>query len=353
MMWWLVERVTRRGTDSLGRSGEASTRRDAHGARLAIALLALLGLGAGPCVRPECFVLGHPGGAYWDEISRDLTKALQGGGTKAVTPIAFRDLGGVDNWLDILRHRVDIAVVPNDLFARKVPAFGVLNLRFEIRDLLHAAAVTGSALEKKLRVEAERAGFELLGFAWRGGTFLSKSRCLRGPTDVVGRKIMDGADYHAAVLRSAKASVVVVDDAAIFAAYERGLADSAMLTIEHLDALALGAAKNCLTDPKNAPFMILAEVIVARRDPSGKPSVDARLIAELGALGPRTAAHVTRAGVALVKKYASEKTDITVMGDKDREAWRALAAPLTEEYTKRVEGGADLLEALRAIRDLR
>jgi TRAP-type C4-dicarboxylate transport system substrate-binding protein len=286
-------------------------------------------------------------------MGHDLARALQDGGarTKAIQALSLHDLGGIDKWLDILRNRhVDVAVVPNTLFAKTVPAFDVLNLPFEVRDLRHAGRVTGSALERRLQAEAARGGFRLLGFTWRGGTFFSRNQCLVGPADVRGRKMMDGREHHATVLTRAGAAVVVLPGADFVAAYERGLADSAMLTIELLDALGLGAPRSCLTRPGTAPFMILPEVIVAVLGPGGRETLDGPLVAALGTLGPQTTVRVQQAGEALERKYAKAKAEIASIGDKEREEWGTLAAPLTEEYVKRVEAGRMLLGALRELR---
>ncbi|MBM3221249.1 MAG: hypothetical protein FJZ38_21670 [Candidatus Rokubacteria bacterium] len=323
--------------------------------RLAIALLALLGLGATDCANPECVKLGHPGAAYWKDPAAELTRQLQGGGAKAktVVPINLRDLGGVEKAFDILTNKhVDVAVVPHAIFARKVPAFDVLNLPAEIRDLRHAGRVSGSSLEKRLRDEAAKAKLRLLGFAWRGGTFYSKVKCLVSPLDVRGAKILDGRDQHATVLTSAGASVVELGPE-IFLAFDRGLGDSVLVTIELLDVLKPGGQKHCLTRPGTSPFMILAAVIVATLDPGGTDTLGPPIVDRLGTFGPQATVRVERAGEALEKKYAAAKAEVKPMGEKERAEWDKLAAPLTGDYLKRVESGKVLLDELRKLREAR
>jgi tripartite ATP-independent transporter DctP family solute receptor len=149
---------------------------------------------AGPCFGVQKFVFGHPAspGSILDSSARYFSSAVgrNGSGRLVIVLYGRSTLGSETELLKMVRYgKVDLVLTAGEI-AKVMPAFGVFDMPYLIRDRQHMRRVEDEIVWPVLDRVAQENGFKIVG-VWEYGfrNIINSARPVRSPYDLKGMRL--------------------------------------------------------------------------------------------------------------------------------------------------------------------
>ena len=289
---------------------------------------------------------GHP--KYL--AAEQFAKAVADGTNGAVEIKVFGNslLGGEAESAEGMRlGSVQAGIITSSVFASWVPDVQVLDLPFLFRDDDHATAAN-ALLTERMGPQFDAQGFHLLGFSINGARQLMSKEPILVPEDVRGKKMrVIQNPIHIALWEQMGANAVPIPAPEVYNAMQTGVVD-------YFD----NTATNYLTFKffeVGPHYTNLSHVYAMGTWVMAKPFWDS-LPADYQAVVTKAAldAEATVAPVqAEMDKAALAETaakGATIHQVADKEAWRALMAPVWAKFAPTIPNAEATIEAINALK---
>lgn len=245
---------------------------------------------------------------------------------------------------------IELALVPAEIIANKVPDFRVLSLPGLFRSAADARrAVENTKLLKVLSNSAEKEGFVPLGFGWTFWSIGSASHDITHPSDLKGRRVRTANRHGAELMKLAGAQPVRIPYSEILAALQAGYVDAIMTTNTGWKKIIKGGAVRSIAwspDFSVAPsgyVLIMNLGIWQKFAPKWqRPLLDAAREAGID---------FQQKQVEQEEKLISWARDMGVklveLTPEYQEGWQKIANPIVDRFRRKAPNGKLLLKILR------
>ncbi len=310
-------------------------------ARFALFLLAVVQAIPAAAGMPEILFV-YPGDekGYWGETARSLTKEISvksNGEVRLRVEPARYYVKGADTPRALRAGFVDIAVVDGYSAARLIPLVGALTLPLLVTSPSDGKRLVEGEVGGILQKATNAEGMVILGWNWRVGAFVSSSRCIIGPSDVKGKRIIGGSPTHSQVLEYSGASIARYRGKESYFRLMKGADDGALMLIDSIRSLRLHESTRCLTIPRDEAFMVVPELILANKAlwearPRRHREVIRRVLNEV----MEEAISKSKDSIATLEgMFKDSGRKVAVMSSEHVEAWRRNAKQIYDAFAKR------------------
>ncbi|WP_422371591.1 TRAP transporter substrate-binding protein [Hoeflea sp.] len=282
--------------------------------------------------------------------AQSFAKAVSEGTNGAVEIEIFGNslLGGEAESAEGMRlGSIQAGIITSSVFASWVPDVQVLDLPFLFRNDEHAIAAN-SLLTERMGPQFEANGFHLLGFSINGARQLMSKEPIVVPEDVQGKKMrVIQNPIHVALWEQMGANPVPIPAPEVYNAMQTGVVDyfdntaTNYLTfkffevgphytnLSHIYAMGTWVMSKTFWDSLPAEY----QAVVTKAAQDAEASV-----------APMQAVMDKEALAETVSKGA------TIHEVSDKEAWRALMAPVWAKFTPTIPNAEATIEAINALK---
>lgn len=292
--------------------------------------------------------LAYPGPEYtiWTQLAENLVRSNP---DLPYSPLPLSLLGGAHLALTALQYdRVDIAVINNVLFARKVRSFDLLNLPLLIRNIKEGRLVLRAA-RAVLDDAARLADLKILGYTWSIGTFVSTHNCVRRLEDLRDQEILGGPPLYQKLFAQVGATPVIVRSSEIIPALLSGYANKGFFSVEFIAHTKLNEFTECFTDPSEFAPMMVPYVIVTNIQNWETMSLDTRthIQRDIGQLEHQADRFMTDKVAEVAHTFDERASGSVLFNPNIVRGWREHIESLYRDFGATTPYGASLLDLAR------
>lgn len=320
-------------------------------AALALAVgLSSCGGAGGSAGGPIELKLGHVGapGSLFDRTATEFARrvAAESNGEVTVAVFGSSQLGGDETLLQKLKlGTVDLAL-PSTVMSSTIDAFGLFEMPYLVEDRAHMRRIEERVIWPVLAPLAETHGYRILG-VWENGFrhVTNDVRPIVVPEDLEGIKLRTPSGvWRVKLFQTLGANPTPMAYSEVFMALQTGVMDGQENPLAQIWAARLHEVQDylSLTAHVYTPAYLTTGVARWERLPE-----TARAAVERVARGMGPWVHATADSLD-AELLAALRGEGTAVNESDRARFLAASRPLYEEFAATVEGGADLLEAVRA-----
>lgn len=282
----------------------------------------------------------------WSQLAAELAERLTGQEVSVEAYPAY-ELGGNEQALSMVQDgRVDMAAIVGHALSLEVPEFKLLSLPFLSSSIEEARAiVTDEYVRSTLSAAAEDRGFQILGYTWMIGAFVSTIGCVVSPENIEGSKIMDGPPEYQQLFWEAGASPIPLSVSEFYQALAAGLADTGVFHVEVILSASMYTVTECLTNPTDIAAFVLPVVIIVGSDAWLNLSGEMRSAVRNSVSVLEDSADEAMSGLVdeIVEQYLEAGNDVRPMDDANLAEWRELAEPQYESFVEELGETGDAL----------
>ena len=317
-----------------------------------VAAAAALWIGAEGAQAQQVLRFGHVGapGSLFDESANKFAEiANEKLGDKAeVQVFGSSQLGNDRELLQKLKLGQVHFALPSSVMSSVAPEFGVFEMPYIIQDRDHIKAVEESMLEDVFQPAAEGEGYHILAF-WENGFrhITNNVRPINTPADLEGVKLRTpNGEWRVKMFQSYGANPTPMAFSDVFTALQTGVIDGQENPYAQIASAKFQEVQDYLsiTGHVYTPGYILT----GQRTFEGlDPEVQEAL---------REAARETQAYVyETAARMENELLDVikaagVQVNEAEKAAFVAASQPIYDEFAETVEGGAELVERVNAVR---
>src|SRR6476469_3481608 len=307
-------------------------------------------LSAGAAQAQTEIKFGHVGepGSLFDQSAQEFAKRANAKlGTKAkVVVYGSSQLGGDGELMKKLKlGTVDLAL-PSTVMSSQVPAFGVFEMPYLVKDRTHMAKIRDQVVNPTLVPIAEKSGYHIIAI-WENGfrQITNSKHPIVKPDDLQGIKLrVPGGTWRVKMFKAYGANPTPLAFSEVFVALQTGAMDGQENPLAQIDSAHFYEVQKYLsmTGHVYTPSYLVAGASF-KRQPADVQKILADAAKDTQEFALKTGAQMDNDLLAKMKK-----TDIKI-NDVDKDAFIEASKPIYEDFGKQVAGAKEMIDKAIAL----
>lgn len=293
---------------------------------------------------------GHVGepGSLFDLSAQEFAKranAKLGDKAKVVT-YGSSQLGGDGEMLKKLKlGTIDLAL-PSTVMSSAVPAFGVFEMPYLVKDRVHMAKIRDQVVNPTLVPIAEKAGYHIIG-VWENGfrQITNSKHPIKVPDDLKGLKLrVPGGTWRVKMFKAYGANPSPLALSEVFVALQTGVMDAQENPLAQIYPSRFQEVQKYLSMTGH----VYTPAFVTAGASWSKFPADVQKILTDTAVEMQPEVYKIAAGLddSLLKKLKDAGMQVN---EADKDAFIKASKPIYEEFAKDVPGGQELIDKSLAL----
>lgn len=289
---------------------------------------------------------GHVGkpGSLLEETAQEFAKRANAklGNKAEVVVYGSSQLGGDSEMMKKLKLGTMDLALPSTVMSSYVPAFGLFEMPYLVKDRAHMARITDEIVFPKLVPEAEKIGYHVIG-VWENGfrQITNNKRPIVKPADLDGIKLRTPkGTWRVKMFKAYGANPTPLAFSEVFVALQTGAMDGQENPLAQIWSGHFQEVQKYLSMSRHvySPTYLVA----GARWKGLKPDVQKILADTAKEMQPVA----LKMGADLDKDLLTkiEKSGKIKVNEVDKDAFIKASAPIYEEFGKEVKGGKELIE---------
>ncbi len=294
--------------------------------------------------------VGNPGSLFAASAEEFARRANEKLGDKAVVQVfGASQLGNDTELLQKLKLGQVHFALPSTVMSSVSPEFGVFEMPYIIKDREHMKRVIDSIGESVFQAAAKANGYRILAF-WENGFrhITNNVRPINVPDDLKGVKLRTPkGEWRVKMFQAYGANPTPMAFSEVFTALQTNVIDGQENPYTQIHSAKFQEVQKYLSITGHVYTPAYA---LTSDEHFGKLPQDVQDI--LLETAQETQAYVYETAAAMENDLLEEikKADIEV-NEADKDAFIAASAPIYDEFAASFDGGAELVEAVRAVAD--
>lgn len=294
--------------------------------------------------------VGNPGSLFAASAEEFARRANEKLGDKAVVQVfGSSQLGNDTELLQKLKLGQVHFALPSTVMSSVSPEFGVFEMPYIIKDREHMKRVIDSIGESVFQAAAKANGYRILAF-WENGFrhITNNVRPINVPDDLKGVKLRTPkGEWRVKMFQAYGANPTPMAFSEVFTALQTNVIDGQENPYTQIHSAKFQEVQKYLSITGHVYTPAYA---LTSDEHFGKLPQDVQDI--LLETAQETQAYVYETAAAMENDLLEEikKADIEV-NEADKDAFIAASAPIYDEFAASFDGGAELVEAVRAVAD--
>ncbi|HZP69743.1 MAG TPA: TRAP transporter substrate-binding protein [Pseudolabrys sp.] len=293
---------------------------------------------------------GHVGepGSLFDQSAQEFAKRANAklGNKAKVVAYGSSQLGGDGELMKKLKlGTVDLAL-PSTVMSSQVPAFGVFEMPYLVKDRAHMAKIRDQVVNPTLVPIAEKAGYHIIAI-WENGfrQITNSKHPIKVPADLQGLKLrVPGGTWRVKMFKAYGANPSPLAFSEVFVALQTGVMDAQENPLAQIYPARFYEVQKYLsmTGHVYTPAYVTAGASWAKL-PADVQKILTDTAVEMQPVVYKIAADLDE---SLFKKLKDAGMQVN---DADKNAFIKASAPIYEEFAKEVPGGKELIDKSLAL----
>ncbi|RIK15609.1 MAG: C4-dicarboxylate ABC transporter substrate-binding protein [Acidobacteria bacterium] len=249
---------------------------------------------------------------------------------------------------------IDASVFPLDYASGKVPEWSITLMPALVRNHDEAQAWDEGEIGEAVRENMRANGLVALTNVWNAGAIGVKGDPILRPDDIKGGETMRAAGtYVEHMLEAAGAGITSLPSSEIYTAMQTGVLDAAVTSTGSFASYNLQEQVTSYTSPTTHTFWFMYEPLVITTSSFGKLCAEQQdAVVQVGEDLQEYAYSASREDDTRVEKiFEDAGVEVVTMSDEDFEAWLPLAQEQWDAYAEAVDGGQELLDLAKKVRE--
>ncbi|TMB01819.1 MAG: TRAP transporter substrate-binding protein [Deltaproteobacteria bacterium] len=309
-----------------------------------LAALALCGTAA--AAQPLELKLGHVGspGSIFDLSAQEFAKRVQQklGGKVVVQVYGSSQLGDDTEMMQKVKLGTLDFSVPSTVMSSVVPAFGLFEMPYLVRDREHMKRIEKEIVWPALAPLSEKAGYQMIA-VWENGfrQITNNAHPIKTPEDLKGIKLrVPKGKWRIKMFQAYGASPSAMGFSEVFVALQTGVMDGEENPLTQIYTAKFQEVQKYLsmTDHVYTPAYVVTSV---RRWNALPPDVRKGL----SEAARETQAYVYKTGAQQDEELLGKLKQAGMkVNDADKAAFRAASKPIYEEFAKETPNGKEMID---------
>jgi len=318
--------------------------------RSLITLAFATALSAGTAAAQTEIKFGHVGepGSLFDQSAQEFAKRANAKlGSKAkVVVYGSSQLGGDGELMKKLKlGTVDLAL-PSTVMSSQVPAFGVFEMPYLVKDRVHMAKIRDQVVNPTLVPIAEKAGYQIIA-VWENGfrQITNNKHPIVKPADLQGLKLrVPGGTWRVKMFKAYGANPSPLAFSEVFVALQTGVMDAQENPLAQIYPARFYEVQKYLsmTGHVYTPAYVTAGASWAKLPPDVQKTLKDTAIE----MEPEVYKIASGLDDSLLKKLKDSGMQVN---EADKNAFIEASKPIYEEFSKEVPGGKELIDKSLAL----
>lgn len=289
---------------------------------------------------------GHVGkpGSLLEETAQEFAKRANAklGNKAEVVVYGSSQLGGDSEMMKKLKLGTMDLALPSTVMSSYVPAFGLFEMPYLVKDRAHMARITDEIVFPKLVPEAEKIGYHVIG-VWENGfrQITNNKRPIVKPADLDGIKLRTPkGTWRVKMFKAYRANPTPLAFSEVFVALQTGAMDGQENPLAQIWSGHFQEVQKYLS--MSGHVYSPTYLVAGARWKGLKPDVQKILADTAKEMQPVA----LKMGADLDKDLLTkiEKSGKIKVNEVDKDAFIKASAPIYEEFGKEVKGGKELIE---------
>ena len=249
---------------------------------------------------------------------------------------------------------IDASVFPLDYASGKVPTWSITLMPALVRNHDEAKAWDEGEIGEAVHKNMKENGLVPLTNVWNAGAIGVKGDPILRPEDIKGGETMRAAGtYVEHMLEAAGAGITSLPSSEIYTAMQTGVLDAAVTSTGSFASYNLQEQVSSYTSPTTHTFWFMYEPLVITTSSFAKLCAEQQeAVLKVGEDLQEFAYTASREDDSRVEKiFEDAGVEVVTMSDEDFEAWLPLAQEQWESYAESVDGGQELLDLAKKVRE--
>ncbi|NEU31494.1 C4-dicarboxylate ABC transporter substrate-binding protein [bacterium LRH843] len=259
-----------------------------------------------------------------------------------------------DQYDAMFKGALDMSVFPFDYAGGKIPQFGITLMPAMVKNHQQAIAWENAEIGKMIEEIAEENGMKILVWVWNAGAIGSKGDPVVSPSDVrSGMQIRAAGNLVEEMLASAGAGIASMASSEIYSALQTNILDAAVTSNSSHGSYKLYEQIDSFTTSLENTFWFMFEPLVISTKSWEKLTPEQQTIFEEVAaeLQPWAYQASEDDDIAVAELFKEKGINVVDMDDASYQEWVELSKPIWEGFAEKVDRGAELLEAAKAVQE--
>lgn len=293
--------------------------------------------------------VGEPGSLFEQSATEFVRIANEKLGDKAkVTAFGSAQLGDDNAMLKKLKlGTIDLAL-PSSVMSSVDPAFALFEMPYIVKDREHMTRIRKKVIKPIIYPISEKKGYPILG-VWENGFrhITNSKRPIVKPEDLAGIKLrVPQGVWRIEMFKSYGANPAPLSFSEVFVALQTGVMDGQENPISHIWFGRYYEVQKYMSLSRHVytPAYLVAGAKWKRLDQDIKDALVAAA-EEVEPFVAKTAAQIDEQYLGELRKAGIEVNEV------DQEAFVKASEPIYAKFAEEVDGGKDMIEQVRALRD--
>lgn len=256
----------------------------------------------------------------------------------------------------MINGSIDASVFPLDYASGRVPEWSITLMPAMVRNHDEARAWDEGEIGQAVEASMKENGLVLLTNVWNAGAIGVKGDPILRPEDLDGGTTMRAAGtYVEHMLEAAGAGITSLPSSEIYTAMQTGVLDAAVTSTGSFASYNLHEQVDSYTSPTAHTFWFMYEPLIMTTESFDKLCAEQQdAVLGVGADLQEYAYEASREDDTRVETiFAEAGVEVVTMSDEDFDTWLPLAEEQWSAYAEAVDGGQELLDLAKKVRESR
>lgn len=286
-------------------------------------------------------------------FAEEVDKATDGQVTVTVYPNSTL-AKATEQYDAMMSGSIDMSVFPLDYASGRVPEWSITLMPGMVRNHDEAKAWDEGEIGTAVHESMQQNGLVALTDVWNAGAIGVKGEPVLTPDDIQGGMTFRAAGtYVEHMLEAAGAGITSLPSSEIYTSMQTGVLDAAVTSTGSFASYNLQEQVDSYTSPTTHTFWFMYEPLVITNQAFGKLCAEQQeAVTTVGADLQQYAYDASREDDTRVEKiFKDAGVEVVTMSDADFEAWMPLAEEQWTAYAEAVDGGQELLDLAKKVRE--
>ena len=258
-----------------------------------------------------------------------------------------------EQWKPMTTGQLDISAFPLGYAAKFHPEFDATLMPGTVKNHKHALKFNKSPMMTVIKQIINDAGVVVLSDAWLGGGFVSKTRCIRNPSDVKGEVMRAAGKAFNQMLEGAGAGIQSMPSSEIYTGLQTGVLTGANTSSGSFVSYKIYEQVKCATPPGKFGLWFMYEpILMSKKSFDALNSKQQKALMKAGKVAEKyMTAQVSNLDKKFEDAYRDAGVELAYMTAEDHAEWVEIAKKTSHKaFAEKVPGGAKLMEMALAVK---